>query len=167
MLSGNCKVPIWKRGIAKRGILRSLVSHVLNFKSWIKLIHGIEDVCDFVINVFNPIFSVKTLKTRHFKMPRLAMPHFQTRRWVTVASGQWVLLWRLFKLKLQPAPDKAFLGFVGTILRNWQAKIPSQPHFLGKNGTFFNFRNQITFFRYKFEFYIISAFIWGILHICS
>ena len=29
---------IWKWGGSKRGILKSLVSHVLNFKSWIKLI---------------------------------------------------------------------------------------------------------------------------------
>ena len=27
-------VPITKRGVSKRGILKSLVSHVLNFKSW-------------------------------------------------------------------------------------------------------------------------------------
>ena len=30
---------VWKRGISKWGILKSLVSHVLNFKSWIKLIY--------------------------------------------------------------------------------------------------------------------------------
>ena len=30
---------VWKRGIAKRGILKSFVSHVLNFMNWIKPIY--------------------------------------------------------------------------------------------------------------------------------
>ena len=33
----------WK-GISKQGILKSLVSHVLNFKSWIKVIHDTVDI---------------------------------------------------------------------------------------------------------------------------
>ena len=64
-LNGHCPeatvtlVPVWKRGVSKRGILKSLVSHFLNFKSWIKLIYDTIDVCNFVINEFNPTFEVQ------------------------------------------------------------------------------------------------------------
>ena len=30
----------WKQGVSKGGMLESLVSHVLNFKNWIKLIYN-------------------------------------------------------------------------------------------------------------------------------
>ena len=53
-----CHVPIWEQGIPNRGILKSLVSHVLNFKSWIKLIYNTVDICRFVINQFNPTCEV-------------------------------------------------------------------------------------------------------------
>ena len=58
---------VWKRGISKRGILKSLVSHFLNFKSWIKLIYDTVDVCNFVINEFNPTFEVQNMGNEAFQ----------------------------------------------------------------------------------------------------
>ena len=52
-------VPDRKQGVSKRGILKSLISHVLNFKSWIKLIYETVNTCNFVINEFNPTFEVQ------------------------------------------------------------------------------------------------------------
>ena len=45
---------VQKRGISKWGILKSPVSHVLNFLGWIKLIFDTADLCNFVINELNP-----------------------------------------------------------------------------------------------------------------
>ena len=45
---------IWKRGVSKQGILKGLVSHVLNFLGWIKLIFDTTDLCNIVINESNP-----------------------------------------------------------------------------------------------------------------
>ena len=45
---------VWKWGVSKRGILKSAVSHVLNFLGWIKLIFDTTDLCNFVINELNP-----------------------------------------------------------------------------------------------------------------
>ena len=78
---------IWKRGVSKRGILKSLVSHVLNFKSWIKLIYDKIAFIFCVIHESNPTFEVQNLGNKAFQIPCLEMPHFQMRRWVTVASG--------------------------------------------------------------------------------
>ena len=47
-------VPIAKRGVSKRGILKSLVSHVLNLKTWSNSF--VVAVCNFVKNKFNPSF---------------------------------------------------------------------------------------------------------------
>ena len=52
---------VWKRGISKRGILKSLVSHVLNFKSWIKLIYDKITYIYCVINEFNPAFEIQNM----------------------------------------------------------------------------------------------------------
>ena len=41
--------------------LKSLVSHFLSFKSQIKLIYDTVDVCNFVINEFNPTFDVQNM----------------------------------------------------------------------------------------------------------
>ena len=60
-------IPVWKRGISKRGILKSLVSHFLNFKSWIKLIYDTVDICNFVINEFNPTFEVQNMGNEAFQ----------------------------------------------------------------------------------------------------
>ena len=60
-------VPVWKQGVSKRGILKSLVSHFLNFKSWIKLIYDTVDVCNFVINEFNPTFEVQNMGNKAFQ----------------------------------------------------------------------------------------------------
>ena len=63
---GICNlVPVWKRGI-----LKSLVSHVLNFKSWIKLIYGTVDKCNFVINEFNPTSEVQNIENGVFQNAR-------------------------------------------------------------------------------------------------
>ena len=59
--------PIWKRGFSKQGILKSLISHVLNCKSWIKLIYDTLDVYNFVINEFNPIFAVQNMGNEAFQ----------------------------------------------------------------------------------------------------
>ena len=55
------------RGISKQGILKSLVSHFLNFKSWIKLIYDTVDICNFVINEFNPTFEVQNMGNETFQ----------------------------------------------------------------------------------------------------
>ena len=41
---------VWKRGVSKRGILKSPVSHVPNFLGYIKLIFDTSALCNFVIN---------------------------------------------------------------------------------------------------------------------
>ena len=48
------KMPIWKQGI-----LKSLISLVLNCTGWIKLIFDTVDLCNFVINEFKPTFKVQ------------------------------------------------------------------------------------------------------------
>ena len=43
---------------------QNLISHLLNFKSWIKLIYGTVDISDFVINdlnEFNPTVDVQNM----------------------------------------------------------------------------------------------------------
>ena len=41
--------------------------HVLNFKSWIKLIYDTVDACNFVINEFNPTFEVQNMGNEAFQ----------------------------------------------------------------------------------------------------
>ena len=60
-------VPITKWDVSKRGILKSLVFHVLNHKSWIKLIYDTVSVCNFVINQFNPTFEVQNMANEAFQ----------------------------------------------------------------------------------------------------
>ena len=48
----NLNIGNWKHCVSKCGILKSLVSHVLNFKSWIKFIYDTVDICNFVISEF-------------------------------------------------------------------------------------------------------------------
>ena len=60
-------VPVAKWGISKRGILKSLISHVLNFKSWIKLIYDKITYIYCVINEFNPIFEVQKIGNEAFQ----------------------------------------------------------------------------------------------------
>ena len=47
--------------VSKQGILKSLVSHFLNFKSWIELIYDTVDKYNFVINEFTPTFEVQNM----------------------------------------------------------------------------------------------------------
>ena len=47
--------------------MKSLVFHFLNFKSWIKLIYDTVDVCNFVINEFNPTFEVQNMGNEAFQ----------------------------------------------------------------------------------------------------
>ena len=59
-------IPVWKtaickRGICKWGILKIPVFYVLNFKGWIKLIFDRVDLCNFVINEFNPTSEVQNM----------------------------------------------------------------------------------------------------------
>ena len=58
---------IRKRGIPKRGIMKSLVSHVLNFKSWIKLICDKIAYTHCVINEFNPTFEIQNMGNDAFQ----------------------------------------------------------------------------------------------------
>ena len=58
---------IWKRGVPKRGILKSLVSHVLNFKSWINLIYDKITYIYCVINEYNPTFEVQNMGNEAFQ----------------------------------------------------------------------------------------------------
>ena len=60
-------VPIWKRGVSKRGILKSLVSHFLNFKSWIKFIYDKIIYIYCVINEFNPTFEIQKMGSEAFQ----------------------------------------------------------------------------------------------------
>ena len=60
-------VPIWKQVISKRGILKSLVSHVQNFKSWIKLNYDKIGICNFVINEINSTFEVQNMRNKAFQ----------------------------------------------------------------------------------------------------
>ena len=55
------------QGVSKRAILKSLVSHVLNFKNWIKIIYYSVDMCDFVINEFNQTFEVQNMANKSFQ----------------------------------------------------------------------------------------------------
>jgi len=41
--------------------LKSLISNVRNFKSWIKLSYDIADVCNLVMNESNPTFEVQNM----------------------------------------------------------------------------------------------------------
>ena len=69
-------VPVLNRGVSKRDILKSLVFHVLNFKSWIKLIY---DRVNFDINEFNPTFEVQNMGNEAFQNASFGiMPRFQT-----------------------------------------------------------------------------------------
>ena len=43
------------------------MSHFLNFKSWIKLIYDTVDICNFVINEFNPTFEVQNMGNEAFQ----------------------------------------------------------------------------------------------------
>ena len=60
-------VPVWKRGVPKQGILKSLISHVLNFKSWIKLMYDKIAYIYCVINEFNPTFEVQNMGNEAFQ----------------------------------------------------------------------------------------------------
>ena len=75
-------VTVWKRGISKQGILKSLVSHVLNFKSL--------------------VIKFRTWKTRLFKMSHFQMFHIQTGTMVTVASRLSIISVPIFRMVHSP-----------------------------------------------------------------
>ena len=52
---------------SKRGILKNLVSHVLNFKSWIKLTYDKITYIYCVINEINPTFDVQKMENEAFQ----------------------------------------------------------------------------------------------------
>ena len=58
---------IWKRGVPKRVILKRLVSGFLYFKGWIKLIYDTVNICNVVINKFNPTFEVQNMGNEAFQ----------------------------------------------------------------------------------------------------
>ena len=60
-------LPISKRGVSKRGIFKSNVSYVLNFKSWIKLIYDKITYTYCVTNEFNPTFEIQNMGNEAFK----------------------------------------------------------------------------------------------------
>ena len=65
-------VPVWKRDVPKRGILKSLVSHVLNFKSWIKLIYDrvdtVGDISSWTLGRFRCIMALFQRAWRRVKV---------------------------------------------------------------------------------------------------
>ena len=67
-------------------ILKSLVSHVLNLKSWIKMIFDKITYTYCVTNEFDQLLRFKTRETRLFKMPRLKPPRLVTGTRIEVAS---------------------------------------------------------------------------------
>ena len=67
--------PIWKQGVSKRGILKSLVSHVLNFLGWIQLICDKITYIYCVINEFDPTFEVQNIT---WDVACFETPRFQT-----------------------------------------------------------------------------------------
>ena len=56
-------IPVWKQGVSKRVVLKSLTSDILKFKSWIKLIY---DKITY-INEFNPAFEVQNMGYKTFQ----------------------------------------------------------------------------------------------------
>ena len=66
------EIPIWKmaickRGVCKRGILKCPVSHVLNFRGWIKLIYDKITLIYCVKNEFNPTSEVQNMGNGAFQ----------------------------------------------------------------------------------------------------
>ena len=59
--------------------MKSLVSHVLNLKSRIKLIDNTEDVCNFVKNEFNPPIEVQNMGNETFKNASFGNASFPNR----------------------------------------------------------------------------------------
>ena len=57
---------VWKRVVFKQGILKSLFSHVLYFKSWIKLIYDKITYIFFVMNEFNQTFDIQKMGNEAF-----------------------------------------------------------------------------------------------------
>ena len=47
--------------------MKSLVSHVLNLKSWITLIYDRVSIGNFSINQFNPTFEVQNMVNEAFQ----------------------------------------------------------------------------------------------------
>ena len=58
---------VWKWGVSKRGILKSPVSHVVNFLGWIKLIFDHTYLCNFVIKGLNPTYEVQNMGNGAFQ----------------------------------------------------------------------------------------------------
>ena len=58
---------VTQRLVWKRGILKSLVYHVLNFKSRIKLIYDKITYTYCVINEFNPTFDTQNMRKEAFE----------------------------------------------------------------------------------------------------
>ena len=75
---------IWKWGVSKWGILKSLVSHVLNFKSWIKLIYDKITHTYCAIIEFNPIFEGKNMGNEAFQNALFVNASFAS--WLYLAS---------------------------------------------------------------------------------
>ena len=84
------KNPVWKRSVSKQTIFKRHVSHVLNITGWMKLNVDTVDLCNFVVNEFNPNTEVQNIENRVFQnaplvIPPLQMPVFQMG--ITVTSG--------------------------------------------------------------------------------
>ena len=106
---------------------------------------------------FNPIQVGGGAPEAHRSVDLLPIPNEQRYK---------ALLWWLFKLKLLPAPGEATFEIFYIKYREigprkkvvglvFEAKMRKMKFFV-------IFLNQIIFFCCEFEFYIISAFIWGI-----
>ena len=65
---GNCNpMPHLETRHYKTRQFEKPLSHVFNFKSWIKLIYDTVDICNFVINAFNPTFEVQNMGNEAFQ----------------------------------------------------------------------------------------------------
>ena len=68
---GNCKHRLENGRLQTRrfktGHFEKPCFHIWSFKSWIKIIYDTVDVCNFVINEFNPTFEAQNMGTKAFQ----------------------------------------------------------------------------------------------------
>ena len=87
---------ILKTAVCKWVILKCPISHVLNFRGWVKLINDKITLIYCVENGFNQTSEFRILKTGCFKMPHLQTPCLQRavfQMGITIASDLWSLEW--------------------------------------------------------------------------
>ena len=86
---------ICKQGVSKQGILKCLVSHVLNFRGWIELIYDKVTLIDYVENEFNPTSEVLNSENRVFLNAPFANTLFANG---CFPNGDYSCLWAMYYL---------------------------------------------------------------------